>query len=125
MLYSISRGLRVCVTALSSKHANILGGIYIYNLFKLPCKYNLIPHHLAELSLISLHRHPEWNQVISSLTILFIDEIDQNSAELRSTLGIILIKVRRNNIFFGGLLIISTITLQKENHMTYKIELVP
>ena len=108
ILYAISKGLRVCVTAMMSKRANILGGAHIHKLFKLPCKGNPNLHRLAELAIIAMHRKPEWIQVLTSLNILFIDEIGQISAELLSTLDIILRKIRRNNTFFGGLLIIST-----------------
>ena len=55
-----------------------------------------------------MKRKPECIQVISSLNILFIDNIDQLSAEMLCTLDIILRRVRRNNIFLGGLLFIGT-----------------
>ena len=96
------------MTAMMSKRANVLGGIHIHKLFKIPCKGKQNLHRLAELAIIGMKRKPEWIQVISSLNILFIDEIGQLSAEMLCTLDIILRKVRQNNIFLGGLLVIGT-----------------
>jgi hypothetical protein len=53
-------------------------------------------------------KNPEMIQVLKVLNVLFIDELGQISAELLSTLDIILRKIRNNNIFFGGLLIIAS-----------------
>ena len=86
----------------------MLGGTYIYKLIELPCKGNPNLHRLVELAIIDMHRNPGWILILTSLNILFIDEIGQITAELLSTLDIILRRIRRNNTFFGGLLIIST-----------------
>ena len=108
VIYSISKGFKVGMTAMMSKRANVLGGIHIHKLFKLPCKGKQNLHRLAELAIVAMKKKPEWIQVLSTLNILFIDEIGQLSAEMLCTLDIILRKIRQNNIFFGGLLIIAT-----------------
>ena len=79
ILYAISKGLNVCVTAVMSKRANVLGGIHIHKLFKLPCKNGLNVHRMAELAVTDMLRAPEKIQVLRTLNILFIDEIGQLS----------------------------------------------
>ena len=56
-----------------------------------------------------LLRSPVLLHTLRNLHILFIDEIDRVSAEMLATFDIILRKIRGNNIFVGGLLIISTL----------------
>ena len=53
-------------------------------------------------------RQPERHNLIMILDILFLDEIGQLPVELLSVLNIILQKLWNNNIFMGGLLVIST-----------------
>ena len=109
LLYIISKGLRVCSTSLMAKRANCLGGIHIHLLFQLPCKNFSSLHRLVESAVNGLLRKPEYMEVLKSMHVLFIDEIGQVSAELLSTLDILLRQIRNNNIFFGGLLIIASL----------------
>jgi hypothetical protein len=109
LIYIISKGLRVCATSLMAKRANCLGGIHIHLLFQLPCKNISSLHRIAELAVNGLLRKPEYIEVLRTVNVLFIDEIGQVSAELLSTLDILLRKIRNSNIFFGGLLIIASL----------------
>ena len=56
LLYAISKGLRIRVTVMISKRANILGDTH--NFLKLPCKGNPNLHRLAELAIIAMHKKP-------------------------------------------------------------------
>ena len=109
LMYAISKGLKCCITAIMSKRAIQLGGIHIHKLFCLPGHNKFTLHRLAEIALISLQLKIERFRFLQLLNVIFIDEIGQVSSELVSTLDIILRKLRNNDIFFGGLLIISTI----------------
>ena len=99
VLYALQKGMRVGMTAMMAKRANILGGIYMHKLFKLSCKKQLNLHRVAELACMSLMKNPEMIQVLKVLNVLFIDELGQISAELLSTLDIILRKIIENNIY--------------------------
>merc|ERR1712127_393057 len=92
-----------------AKRANCLGGMHIHLLFQLPCKNISSLHRIAELAVNGLLRKPEYIEVLRTVNVLFIDEIGQVSAELLSTLDILLRKIRNGNIFFGGLLIIASL----------------
>ena len=63
-------------------------------------------HRRAELAIIKLSSNPTKLGFLRSLNILFFDEMRQASALLLSTLDVILRKVRHNNIFMGGVLLI-------------------
>ena len=53
-------------------------------------------------------RYPEKVNLLRILDVLFFDEIGQLPAELFSSLEIIFRRIRGNNIFMGGVVIIST-----------------
>ena len=94
VIYAISKGFKVSMTAMMSKQANVLGGIHFHKLFKLPCKGKQNLHRLAELAIVLMKKRPEWIQVLSTLNILFIDKIGQLSAEMLCSLDVILRKIR-------------------------------
>jgi hypothetical protein len=94
--------MRVGMTKMMAKRANMLGGIHRHNMFKFPSKKHLNFHRVAELVCMSLMKNPEKIQVLKVLNVLFIDELEQISAVLLLMLDIILRKIRKNNIFFGG-----------------------
>ena len=108
-LYSLTKGLNCCITAVMSKRAIQLGGIHLHKLFCLPGHNKFTLYRLAEMAIISLQTKGDKFFLLKILDILFIDEIGQVSSELLGTLDIILRKIRMNDIFFGGLLIISTL----------------
>ena len=64
---------------------------------------------MSESSLQSLLHHPVYLKILMSIDVLFIDEIGQISSEMLSCLDIILRKIRNNNIFMGGVLLICTL----------------
>ena len=108
-LYARSRGLKVMTTSLMAERAVHIGGIHIHKLFNIPVKQNASVSRVAELSIVSLKRHPEKLQILQMMDILFFDEIGQLSANMLSCLDIILRRVRDNNIFLGGILFICTL----------------
>ena len=108
LLYAILRGLNVQCTEMMARCVNQLGGIHVHQLFCLEVNNGLSPHRMAELSIIKLLQDPVKLNIIQTMEVLFFDEAGQKSAELLSVLDFILLKVRDNNIFLGGLLILST-----------------
>ena len=106
--YALSKGLNVMTTSMMARRSVFLGGKHIHQLFCLPIGKNLSAHRMAELAICKLMRQPERHNLIMILDVLFLDEIGQLSAELLSVLDIILRKLRNNNIFMGGILVIST-----------------
>ena len=72
-------------------------------------KNNCPIYRLAEHNLINLMKDPVSYHILTVIDILFFDEIGQCSAENLSLLDIIFRKVRKNNIFFGGVLLIGTL----------------
>ena len=78
-------------------------------LFCLPTGRNLSTHQTSEQAILKIIKSPKTHNFIKSIDILFCDEIGQVSAEFLSSIGIIFRRVRNNNIFLGGLLIIGTI----------------
>lgn len=108
-IYGLTKGLNCAITAVMSKRAIQLGGVHLHKLFALPGHNKLTLYRLAEIAIISLKSKADKYFLLKTLHILFIDEIGQVSSELLGTLDIILRKIRNNDIFFGGLLIISTL----------------
>ena len=102
-------GLKVMTTSLMAERAVHIGGIHIHKLFNIPVKQNASVIRVAELSIVSLKRHPEKLQILQMMDILFFDEIGQLSANMLSCLDIILRRVRDNNILLGGILFICTL----------------
>ena len=107
-LYAVSKGLHCAMTAAMSKRAVQLGGKHLHKLFCLPGHNKFSLYRLAEMALIALVGKAEKYNFLKVINILFIDEIGQVSAEMLGSLDIILRKLRNNDMFFGGLLIIST-----------------
>ena len=66
------------------------------------------PYQIAELAILRLSRYPEKLNVLMVLDVIFFDEIGQLPAETFSAIEIILRRVRKNDIFLGGVLLIST-----------------
>ena len=110
MLYAISQGLLVCLpTAVMARRSVFLGGWHLHKLFLLPTAKNLSPHRTAEIAITKILRNTKTLNMLVSVDILFFDEIVQLPAELLGVLDIILRRIRDNNIFLGGVVIISTI----------------
>ena len=63
-------------------------------------------HRRAELAIMKLLSNPTKLDFLRSVDILFFDEMGQVSALLMSILDMILRKVRHNNIFMGGVLLV-------------------
>ena len=109
VLYAISQGLNVAVTSMVAARATNLDGCHVHRMFCIPVKKNCPIYRLAEHTLINLMKDPVSYHILTVIDILFFDEIGQCSAENLSLLDIIFRKVRKNNIFFGGVLLIGTL----------------
>ena len=107
--YCYSKGLIAIPTSVMSRRSVFLGGKHIDNLLCLPFeKKGKSSYQIAEQAISKLQRFPEKENLINMLDILFFDEIGQLPAELFSAMEIIFRRIRKNNIFFGGVVIIST-----------------
>ena len=108
-LYVISQGLNGAITSMVAARATNLAGCHVHRMFRIPIKKNCPIYRLAEYTLINLMKDPVSFHILTVIDVLFFDEIGQCSAENLSLLDIIFRKVRKNNIFFGGVLLIGTL----------------
>ena len=84
LLYSISCGLNVSITALMANRANQLGGEHIHKMFTIQPKQNITPAWTAELAYNRIMKSPVILDNCHSCQVLFVDEAGQISAELLS-----------------------------------------
>ena len=108
-MYAMSKGLKVAVTALMAQRSVHLGGLHLHKLFHLPVKRMASCHSVSESEIQGLLRNPVSLNILKMVDIIFLDEIGQVSAEVLSSLDLILRKIRDNNIFLGGVLFICTL----------------
>ena len=109
LLYAMSKGLKVGISAQQACRAVHLGGLHLHKLFSLPVKDQASIHRLAELAITRLISKPKLLRVLQMVQVLFLDELGQVSSEMLAVLDIILRKVRNSNTYLGGLLIIGTL----------------
>ena len=105
----MSKGLLCVTTAMMSRRSVFLGGKHIHLLFGIPIEKNLSSQRMAEIAITKILRDPKKLNLLRKIDVLFIDEIGQLSSELLAVIEIILRRIRDNNIFMGGAIIISTI----------------
>ena len=111
VMYSLTLGLNVCVTALTAQRARELGGVHIHELFCLrPNDHNTVSTDLqSEKGIIRLILNNPMNlEYLRRLDILFIDEIGLLSREFMVVLDNVLKSIRKNSVVFGGLVLICT-----------------
>ena len=109
VLYSLSQGLRTCSTTLTGIRANAIGGKHIHKLFMLPTKGGTSHPFRSAMSAIQSIKNNKTNMhVLLTVDVIFLDEAGQISAEQLATIDIILRKLRRSSLPFGGILIIGT-----------------
>ena len=108
ILHAYSKGLFAIPTAMMSRRAVFLGTKHLDWLFCFPFEKNFSPYKTAETAIAKLLQEPEKLNILRCLDVLFIDEIGQVSAELLSTIDMILRRIRNSHIVFGGVLIIGT-----------------
>ena len=108
-LYAISRGMKVGITASMYQRAIQIGGVHLHKLFCIPVNKKLSLHVLAEHAIAALLRNPIKLHILRQINVLCLDEIGQISTEFLALLDKILQFIRGNNIYMGGLLIISTL----------------
>ena len=108
-LYAISKGLRICMSSVMCKRSISLGGTHIHLLFGLTVAKNTTINRSVELALINLLNNNEKLLFLRTLNVLFLDEIGQISTELLCIMDIILRRIRDNDIFMGGILVIGTL----------------
>ena len=108
LLYAISKGLIVTTTALQCARALHLGGVHIHQLFLVPTEDNIPLYRRAELAILRLFKNPTKLDFLCSMQILFIDEMGQMDDTMLAILDIILRKVKKSNIYMGGVLLMFT-----------------
>lgn len=109
VLHAMIRGLNVAMSSVQCERSLALGGQHVHLMLSLPVNKGMRPGHLADLAMRRLYRQPEKMQYLKSIDMLAFDEFGQLSAELLDVQDVILRRVRGNNNFMGGVLIVSTI----------------
>lgn len=107
--YCLCQGLNCIPMAILAKRANFLGGKHWHWLFCIPTERGLSLHRKAELAIIKIMKNAAKYNILQTLDVILADEIGQLSSEFIATIDLILRRIRDNNIFFGGVLIISTL----------------
>ena len=110
VIYAASQGLNCLTTAMMARRSNFLGGKHIHHMFCLPTDTGLTVHKMADYAVDKLNKPYNSTKLdfLRTLDVLFYDEIGQLSAEMLSLLDCILRRIRSSNVFFGGVLCIST-----------------
>ena len=110
VLYAITQGLNIIPTALMGVRSNVLGGIYLHELFKLPTSGNasMSPYRSDQLALEKIMFKTSLYHVLLTLDVIFLNEAGQTSSSQLSTIDIIFPKSRRSQTPFGGVMIIGT-----------------
>ena len=90
--------------------ATALGGIHLHKLFKFPTDAgaSASPFCVAELAMQKIKRDKTLLHALLTLDAIFLDEAGQTSAEQLSAMDIVLRKLRKSQIPFGGVLILGT-----------------
>ena len=107
--YAMSKGLFVLSTAVLAKRAIQLGGIHWHLLFCIPIDRNMSLHRKSELAIISILKDPILLNIVLTLDVLLCDEIGQLSAEFIAIIDNILRRIRDNNYYLGGVLLLCTV----------------
>jgi hypothetical protein len=92
-----------------AERALSLGGVHLHKLFHIPLNQNVTVQRLAEQAVVKILRYPTTLGFLCRVDIICIDEIGQISAGTLSVLDTILRRIRSSTLFFGGVLIITTL----------------
>ena len=74
-IYSMSKGLKVVITALMEQHAVHWEGIHIHTLFYIPVSKHVNLHIVSELALQSLIRNPVKLTILKMVDVILLDAI--------------------------------------------------
>ena len=111
VIYALKRNLNVCLTALTGERALQMGGQHIHQLFcinEIGSGATTNANRIAENALVTLNRSPEKRAILLSMNVLAIEEIGLISLETLTAINIILKRLRKSNVPFGGVLVICT-----------------
>ncbi len=108
ILYFLSRGLGVALTANMSERALQLGGIHINKMFCIPVCEGTTVSRIAEIAITNLARKPKRLGFLRQMDVLAIDELGQVSAETLAVMDIVLRRVRCTSQYMGGVFVLST-----------------
>jgi DNA replication protein DnaC len=108
IVYALSLGLHVVLSAVMAERSTELGGTHLSQLMCIPVKKGIAYGRLAELSYVDLLKNQDRLSLLRKLDVLFIDEFGFVSAELLSTMDMIMRRARNSSQFMGGVLIITT-----------------
>eukprot|EP00984_Skeletonema_dohrnii_P023809 scaffold12895_cov164-Skeletonema_dohrnii-CCMP3373.AAC.6 len=107
-LYGISQGLNIFPTSLAGVNAARIGGQHWHNLFCLDGgQTSAPPSRQAELALTRINRDSLKVYKLTTMDVLFFDEFFQFSSEQLAVTELILRKIRRSNLPFGGVFILA------------------
>lgn len=108
ILYAQHLGLTSILTAVMAERASELGGTHIAQIMAIPVNKGASYARLAEMAHISLLKAPDKLALLRKVDIFFIDEFGTVSAELLSTMDIIMRRLRNSSQFMGGVVNIAT-----------------
>ena len=94
LLYTISKGLKVGITAILARHTVHLGGLHIHKLFGIVEKSDASIHKTAEIAIQRILSKKKTMKVLQMMQVLFIDKVGQVSSQLMAILDVILRTIR-------------------------------
>lgn len=109
-MYALALKLRVCLTAVTSERARLVGGVHLHLLFGMSAHSSMIEGSpiIAERVLMNLLKSPLKMAYLQRLDVLFFEEIGLLSSILFAVIDIVLQRIRQSKKPFGGLLLICT-----------------
>ena len=109
IIFAVSQGLNIITTSQMARRSIQLGGKHLSWLFGLPIEKHIPLTRRSELAIQKILRNPLKLNFLLALDSICIDELGQNSAKTMAILDNILRKIRDNNIYFGGTLLMFTL----------------
>ena len=112
VLYTLTQGLRCISTCLMGARANAIGGIHCHILFCLSSQRKgatIYAYREAEACIGRIKRKKHILHALLTVDVIFLDEAGQISSEIVAVIDIILRKLRKSQMPFGGVLVIGTL----------------
>lgn len=110
-MYAMVKALRVYVVALTAERAMEMGGSHLHQFFSLrePSGTKMMnAQRMANRACADLQRSPAKLAIIRTMHVLAIEEIGVISREMMKVLDLILQRLRKSVLPFGGVLVLAT-----------------
>ena len=86
-----------------------LGGIHSHKLFCLDANENIYHRRMAKLYIMKQLQNTIKLNILQTVNVILLNELGQISTELISVIDMFFSRFRRNNISFGGILLLCTV----------------